>query len=351
MPAAHSISLRPSVPFVPARYFMSMCDLVAADGHDADAILTAAGIDPELAKRPHLMLTVQQMVDFLAEMERVSGRSDLGFEVARQIKMNSHDMAGHGMLSSANLGQLVRFTSRFYQLLIPLYTMQFKRAGQVATLEFQPQMAMPQRALVVLMEMIGHATYRHLRELTEGALVSCVMNYSMDAPRHAARYRELPGATVHFSARSLPGMTLSFDAALLNLPLPMADARAHALAEERCKAMLNNVRQTSWKAWITMMLLDARDCQPKLDEFARLANVSTRTLDRYLRAEGTSFRALSLQVRTEQACSMLLDASMPVSQLAFRLGYTDVSNFNHSFKSVMGCSPTAYRKQVFGTCA
>ncbi len=51
------------------------------------------------------------------------------------------------------------------------------------------------------------------------------------------------------------------------------------------------------------MLRESEDSRPTLEQLAGFVNISARTLARYLETENTSFRDLSLQVRTERAVS------------------------------------------------
>jgi AraC-like DNA-binding protein len=137
---------------------------------------------------------------------------------------------------------------------------------------------------------------------------------------------------------------LTLDAALLDVPLPMANPRAMQAAEERCKSQLRGTRgNRRWSDWCRMMLREAEDCQPTLDQLAGFVNLSARTLGRYLQAERTSFRDLSLAVRTERASGMLADGELSVTQIAYRLGYSDVASFVRFFGSQVGRTPTGFR--------
>jgi AraC-like DNA-binding protein len=169
------------------------------------------------------------------------------------------------------------------------------------------------------------------------------LGLSIERPPHAARYRELASARVHFEDAP-PGLRMSFDAVLLETPLAMANPRSMRAAEERCKAMLRGMHgPRRWSDWCRTMLAESQDCQPTLEQLAGFVNLSARTLARYLETEGTSFRALALTVRTERACEMLADPNRTVTEIAYRLGYGDVASFVRSFRARTGLTPTAFR--------
>jgi AraC-like DNA-binding protein len=82
---------------------------------------------------------------------------------------------------------------------------------------------------------------------------------------------------------------------------------------------------------------------PNEADIAKRAFVSSRTLQRKLADEGTSFRALLLEVRRELAEKYILDNSMPLAEISYMLGFSDTSSFSRAFKRWTGDPPNAYR--------
>jgi AraC-like DNA-binding protein len=69
-----------------------------------------------------------------------------------------------------------------------------------------------------------------------------------------------------------------------------------------------------------------------------------RTLQRRLEAAGTSFSALLDQQRQQRALTLVRGHAMPLSQVAFLLGFADQSSFNQAFRRWTGVSPSRYLK-------
>ena len=67
-------------------------------------------------------------------------------------------------------------------------------------------------------------------------------------------------------------------------------------------------------------------------------------LNRYLSSEGTNLRALGNVIRFERARQMLQQTQQPITQIAYRLGYSDPISFCSAFRKISGLSPRAYRK-------
>lgn len=77
-------------------------------------------------------------------------------------------------------------------------------------------------------------------------------------------------------------------------------------------------------------------------------NTSPRTLKRRLQEEGTTFRTLLAEARGAMAEALLGDAHLPLTEVAERLGFSDLSSFSQAFKRWYGVPPGAYRSGVRG---
>jgi AraC-like DNA-binding protein len=70
-----------------------------------------------------------------------------------------------------------------------------------------------------------------------------------------------------------------------------------------------------------------------------------RTLNRRLRAEGTTFQQLLDEVRFEAACQLLDTASTPITEIAVSLGYAETSAFSRAFRRWSGSTPVERRRK------
>lgn len=77
--------------------------------------------------------------------------------------------------------------------------------------------------------------------------------------------------------------------------------------------------------------------------------MSSRTLSRRLAEEGSSFSSILDDLRSSLANRYLLDSELSISQIAWLLGYTEVSSFAHAFQRWTGRSPTSARRQITHT--
>lgn len=85
---------------------------------------------------------------------------------------------------------------------------------------------------------------------------------------------------------------------------------------------------------------------PDLERCANELNMSTRTLLRRLQSQDTSYKKILESVRKEYAAQLLQTTHLTIANIAYRLAYTDPSNFVRAFRQWYDCSPAAWRQQA-----
>jgi AraC-like DNA-binding protein len=78
-------------------------------------------------------------------------------------------------------------------------------------------------------------------------------------------------------------------------------------------------------------------------EIARELALSTRTLQRRLTGEGTSFSAIVRAMRMREACQLLTDSDFKVTEIGYWCGFSDTPQFSREFRRALGVPPALYR--------
>ena len=82
----------------------------------------------------------------------------------------------------------------------------------------------------------------------------------------------------------------------------------------------------------------------RLGDVAALVHMSPTSFSRFFRrAMGRTLTDYVNQLRVETACALLTATPLPVTEVAARSGYRNLSNFNRRFLELKGLRPTAYR--------
>lgn len=96
-----------------------------------------------------------------------------------------------------------------------------------------------------------------------------------------------------------------------------------------------------------MEILASGECS--MDEVARRLGVSSRSLQRKLSAEGTSFQRELSQLREDLARHYLTRSHHSTPEVAFLLGYQDTNSFYRAFNGWTGQTPEQIRTQAAET--
>lgn len=91
-------------------------------------------------------------------------------------------------------------------------------------------------------------------------------------------------------------------------------------------------------------LLDAIRGHFYLSDIATTLELSTRTLQRQLKDEGTTFRALLQDTRKKLALQYLQRTRLNSTELAFLLGFGQPTSFFRAFRRWTGASPEKIRR-------
>ncbi len=87
----------------------------------------------------------------------------------------------------------------------------------------------------------------------------------------------------------------------------------------------------------------------RIDELAKLLGMSARNFNRRFRhATGTTPLQYLQQQRHIEAKDLLKNSDLNIGEIAFRVGYLDVSYFSKKFKTQSGVSPKQWRSSVRG---
>jgi AraC family transcriptional regulator of arabinose operon len=84
-----------------------------------------------------------------------------------------------------------------------------------------------------------------------------------------------------------------------------------------------------------------------LDELARCVGLGASRLGHLFKIHmKTSIRDFVRDRRLAHAAELLATSEERISLISFRIGFRDLSNFNHAFKKHFGVAPRAYRDRM-----
>jgi AraC-like DNA-binding protein len=86
----------------------------------------------------------------------------------------------------------------------------------------------------------------------------------------------------------------------------------------------------------------------RVDRIASLLNLSSRTLQRRLAEQGTTFQEVVDRVRATRAKYYLVSEGLSIREIARRLGFSGAPTFHRAFKKWTGSTPERFRSKHSG---
>jgi AraC-like DNA-binding protein len=183
------------------------------------------------------------------------------------------------------------------------------------------------------------------RRLTGLRLMPSRVRFSHRRPR-TEEMIEFFGDSIEFGA---PVDDLVFPSTIRQSPVVSADPYLNKLLIHYCEEALayrptnRGSFQASVENAIAPLLPHGK---ARASEIARRLGVSQRTLARRLSQEGQSFSNVLDGLRSDLANRYLAEGDLPISQIAWLLGYQEAGAFSHAFKRWTGETPRVARRKA-----
>jgi AraC-like DNA-binding protein len=130
-------------------------------------------------------------------------------------------------------------------------------------------------------------------------------------------------------------------------PLPTANPDMAQASERIALEYLERLDRTDSVTQVRRRILELLPSGPPTQtEIARSLALSPRTLHRRLAEAGTSFAGLLDDTRRELAGGYLQRTDYSIAEVAYLLGFAEVSSFNRAFRRWTGTPPSAVRRGI-----
>lgn len=140
---------------------------------------------------------------------------------------------------------------------------------------------------------------------------------------------------------------LVFSREIWTVPVPQADAALSPIIEAYAAQLMPPEDPASgWQARVRDFLRrQLSGGAPTLEQCARAIGMTPRSLQRRLDEANTNYRAVTDQLRREEALRLVQHSDLGLEEISFLLGYSDRRAFVRAFQRWTGASPSSFRKR------
>jgi AraC-like DNA-binding protein len=326
-----------------ANNFLSDFYHLAEDkGLDADAILASAEIDRDMIDSPGLRIDTNKLAVVVESIWDQLQDESLGLSDF-PIPRGAFFMMGKVAINEPDLRRALLTGIRFYGMVTDAFEVTLQEEGDQATLVFH--MNSPQRERHYLFAEINlMAWHRFASWLVAESLTLNEIYFDYPKPDHVNEYSYLFPGQHRFNA-DFQGF--SFDRKFLDRDISRSTEALKAFVKS-CPVEFFVQPKTDFSISYELGKLLKHDlldgiCFPLIEDAADTLHMTKRTLIRKLKEEGNSYQQIKDLVRRDRAIYLLTHRSIPLAQIAEKVGFSDSAVFARAFKTWTGESPREYR--------
>ena len=323
----------------PAQYALILIDMVESQGCDRASLLAGTSLASAGISSIGARVRDRDFAVLVTNALQLTGDPALGLNLGLRLNLSAHAVLGQAFMTCQDLAQVIDLFLKYYHLLAPALHLDYEIVDDLCVITTVSSLA--ETPLDFGYELMCGAMLNTLRGLLNRTDFQLHLEVPYAAPAHASRYFEVFGQDVSFDCVS---GRIAFHRNLLHTPLPSSNPALRSLYESECARLLADLEEETSVAELTQRLMRKLEGQyPQMPQTAKLLNLSPRTYRRRLEDEKRSYQELLDQVRAEHATRYLQNTRLPLSSIAYLIGFNDASNFRRAYKKWTGRSPAEVR--------
>ena len=306
-------------------------------GISTDNVLRRAGLRRDLFTSGRKTITIDECFALWAGLEAESGDPLLPLAIGRAISFEAFDPPLFAATCSPDLNVAARRLAQHKKLIGPMRLSVVRSETEtVLKIIWPPDVTSPRSFSTT--ELVFWVT---LARLCTRAPIRPIRVTSPDPPDDSKAYRDYFGVAVTKG----PAWAVAFSAQDATRPFLTANDRMWSFFEPELRRRLSELEAgTTAEERVRASLLERLPTGVgSMGAVAHDLAMSTRTLQRRLRDEGTTFQGVLNYTRESLARHYLAESDMPAGEIAFLLGYEDTRSFYRAFRAWTGKTPELAR--------
>jgi AraC-like DNA-binding protein len=280
--------------------------------------------------------------DLWREADKLCGDPLLGLKVGQRFDLARLDALGYACMSCKTLGEGYELTTRYYRLVESTVDLKVDQNDSSFVLRFIDKIG--DKAPTLYNEYVAAAVFAGgCRAAGKRIPLNRVLLPHVDSQNQKS-LQEYFGCPIEFGASEI---AIEFPSEVYQIPMAQPDPAFKKMMEIEIARLLayapvSNPLLGQIQAFISVNLSHPN---LSLDWLSLQLGMSGRTLDRRLRENGVTYTQLLDSVRSSVAKVLIQEARFSMSEIAFQLGFSELSVFTRSFKKWTGQSPSEYKNQ------
>ena len=307
---------------------------------NADALFEEVGLDPRLLTDPDARYAMAKTIKLWALAVERTGDPCFGLTVAEQWHPTTWHALGYAWLASGTLEDALKRLVRYSSMITTAGEFLLKERSADFKLTVRGKRGEMARPDAVADSVTGGIV--HMCRVSFGADFKPLrVSFSHVGQGCRQKRQEFFRSPIEYGSDQ---DCIVFDKEQVRKPLSTANVELAHASDKIIADFLPHLESGTTASRVKALLVDLLPSGETTEEgLAASLNLSRSSLQRRLREEGSTYRALLQEVRCDLAERMLSDSSKTLNEISFLLGFGDLSAFSRAFKRWTGVAPSSFR--------
>ena len=314
-------------------------------GLDWIEVTSKFGIDPRAGHDAEATMPITSLFaisDFVAQQTK---NDAMGFMIGSSIPVGFASTLDYVAIAAPSLRQGLANWTRFSSLSSGGIDFQYSEQDRQGIFEW----IVPDRYGSKSQYLFGIASYsvRRIQYITGISDLDITVEFTVEPPGSTSDFQKEMGKRLRYG-REHDRMLIPEK--YLSMAHQTAEPNLYRMVEDKAIAEIKAMGEEGDFLFKVCELIggSVKNGNHGLKDISSALGMTPRTLQRRLAESGTSLRDLTEDVRKNLAGHYLKDTSLPLSEIAFLLGFSDLSSFSRSARAWYGIGPRAYRRSAAG---
>lgn len=309
---------------------------------DARGLLEGAGLDPDAAWDPKVMLRDTVYYDMLERMAVQTDITGVPLRVGASMRCDDYGALGLAWKAAPTLMGSHSRVARYARLWTSVVEYELREDAR-GVLFLLHRSGVRRLGLRLSNEATLASAVSLARDVCPRPYAPLEVHLRHPAPKTLRHHEGFFGCPVHFGS-DMDALVIAPEA--LALPNKLGDEGITQFLLSHLDAEL---REVGAEPTLEGLVKDAiarslSEGLPKVADVARTLGMSARSFHRRLSEHGLSYQTLTEATRRELAEGLLRDEQYSLAEVAFLTGFSEQSAFTRAFKRWVGMTPASYRK-------
>ena len=325
-----------------AAYAFAIATALEQSDIDPTEVFERCGVTiPQVTDPMHRLSNVQVSTLFAAAVER-TGDPAFGLVVGEALHPGNLHALGYALMSSTTLRDFCERLKNYYRIASQNAIIRTEEQGA----EFLLVTAAPAPDLCwETSDAYCTLMVRFIRFIYSMAFNPNRVDMMRPHPGEcSSRFDEYFRCPINYGSDEL---RISMDAAIVDQPLPGASKELAQMHDQTVMQYLKHMDKSDIVTRVRTIVVEelASHALTKQHVADRMC-MSARSLQMKLAARDTSFQDILDSTRQSLAIAYMEKSSTSITEAAYLLGFSDVSNFTRAFKRWTGKSPREFRQSI-----